>query len=108
MQIRPDIVAKAWLAIRPIRLIRQAIQARRGRKRARSERTSEGLGYEVTEGEFMANDIVLAILRHVMTFGGGAGLVSENELAQAAGAITTLLGVAWSIWQKRKSAKGKA
>lgn len=47
-----------------------------------------------------------SLLRHALTFAGGywlpAGLFNANELELGAGAVATLLGLAWSVWEKRK------
>jgi hypothetical protein len=54
----------------------------------------------------MKNNPVLGVLRHVLTFGGGYltsnGVVSASDLEAAVGAVITLIGVAWSIYEKRK------
>lgn len=54
----------------------------------------------------MNRDTVLGILRHLLTVSGGAlaanGTVSSSELEQGIGAILTLVGIAWSIWNKRQ------
>lgn len=52
-------------------------------------------------------DIILGVVRHSLTAGGGAlvtsGLANSQTLDEAVGAVMTLLGVAWSIWEKYKS-----
>lgn len=54
-------------------------------------------------------DIILGVVRHSLTAGGGAlvtsGLANAQSLDEAVGAIMTLIGVAWSIWEKYKSKK---
>jgi hypothetical protein len=54
----------------------------------------------------MKNNPFLGVLRHVLTFGGGyltsSGVVSASDLEAAIGAIVTLIGVAWSIYEKQK------
>lgn len=53
-------------------------------------------------------DTVLGIIRHVLTAVGGAlvakGTIDEATLTAAVGAIVTLIGVAWSIIEKRRRA----
>lgn len=54
----------------------------------------------------MMKDMVLGIARHLLTAGGGA-LVAQGTLdaatAQTAvGALVTLVGVGWSVYEKSK------
>lgn len=55
----------------------------------------------------MNKDMILGLIRHILTTAGGAlvakGVVDADEAGQIAGALATLVGVAWSIWQKRSS-----
>ena len=48
---------------------------------------------------------ITGIIRHAMTFLGGLavarGLVDAGTAEQIAGAVVTLIGVAWSIYAKR-------
>lgn len=57
----------------------------------------------------MNKDTILGILRHALTFGGGylasTGLASSSEIEGGIGAVVTLVGVIWSILQKRSAAK---
>lgn len=57
----------------------------------------------------MTTEIITAVVRHVLTFGGGylvtSGLIDNGQLELATGAICTIVGVAWSVWQKRQAAK---
>ncbi|MES2219369.1 MAG: hypothetical protein V4587_00195, partial [Acidobacteriota bacterium] len=59
----------------------------------------------------MKIDLILGIVRHMLTtLGGGLvakGTLDGDQLTQGAGAIATLLGIAWSVWAKRAS-KGNA
>ena len=54
----------------------------------------------------MSQEQILGIVRHVLTFAGGIavakGLVDAETLAQASGAIITLIGVVWSFRSKSK------
>lgn len=48
--------------------------------------------------------IVGLVLRHLLTFGGGAavthGVATGGDVELIVGAITTLGGLLWSAWQK--------
>ena len=49
---------------------------------------------------------LLGIVRHILTtLGGGlilSGTLTEIELSDAVGAVITLVGIAWSVYSKRK------
>lgn len=49
--------------------------------------------------------IVSAVLRHILTAAGGVavakGYLDSGTLDTAVGAILTLVGLGWSIWDKR-------
>jgi hypothetical protein len=51
-------------------------------------------------------DTVLGFVRHALTFGGGFlvtnGTVTASDLEMGIGAIVTLIGLAWSIFDKKK------
>lgn len=53
----------------------------------------------------MQKTTLLALLRHGLTTAGGAlvtkGFADSAEVEQLAGALITILGVLWSIWEKR-------
>lgn len=53
----------------------------------------------------MMKDMVLGIARHVITTAGGAlvaqGLLDQASANTAVGAIVALLGVGWSVYEKR-------
>lgn len=53
----------------------------------------------------MTKDSVLSVIRHVLTFAGGAclpaGAISGDELQAAVGAMITLIGLAWAVFEKR-------
>ena len=44
---------------------------------------------------------VLGIVRHLLTTGGGMFL-SGDDLSQAVGAVMTLIGIGWSLIEKRQ------
>jgi len=50
-------------------------------------------------------DSILGLVRHVLTFAGGTllanGLASESEVTDLVGAVITIVGVVWSIIEKR-------
>lgn len=58
----------------------------------------------------MNKDMILGIVRHVLTALGGAlatnGTVTSSELEAGIGAVITLAGLAWSIAAKKKPADG--
>lgn len=49
-------------------------------------------------------DSILGLLRHLLTFGGGIavakGYTDEATATSLIGAVVTLIGGAWSIWEK--------
>ena len=51
---------------------------------------------------------ISGIIRHAMTFGGGflidKDLTNVTEWESAVAAVVTLIGVAWSIYEKKKNA----
>lgn len=53
----------------------------------------------------MQMQVILGLIRHILTTVGGAGitngLLSDSDLQAAVGAIITLVGIAWSIYEKR-------
>lgn len=54
----------------------------------------------------MNSQVMFALVRHILTIAGGALAVkygvSGETIDAAAGAATTLAGVAWSIYEKRR------
>ena len=49
------------------------------------------------------NVLVQAIIRHLLTMFGGAGIaIGDDMIIQGASGIVALAGFAWSIWQKRQ------
>ena len=67
------------------------------------------IGWLKRKGAEKAMATVLAgILRHALTIAGGAGLMSGDEINQAAGALATLIGLAWSIAPKLIAARKEA
>jgi hypothetical protein len=55
----------------------------------------------------MNAEMVMGFIRHALTFGGGIlvskGVVEASEVETAVAALVTLIGLGWSIWQKRRT-----
>lgn len=51
--------------------------------------------------------VILGVLRHLLTAGGGAlatnGLIGSSDVELGVGAVLTLVGLVWSVWQKLNS-----
>ena len=51
-------------------------------------------------------DIILGVVRHTLTSAGGAliakGTVTSVALDQGVGAVITLIGIVWSIIEKKR------
>src|SRR5690606_20845998 len=69
---RMDVVraATVWMAVRPSRGIKEARHARRSGTRVATERTSEGIEYEVTEDRGMKIDIGTRTSTNALVGGG--------------------------------------
>lgn len=56
----------------------------------------------------MNKETILGVIRHILTFGGGflvtKGLADAGMVESIVGALTTLVGVVWSIAEKRNRA----
>lgn len=56
----------------------------------------------------MRTDMILGIVRHVLTAAGGVlvtkGVTDAANVEQAVGALVFLIGLVWSILQKRGTA----
>lgn len=54
-------------------------------------------------------EIVLGVVRHILTAGGGVlvarGVATSSEVEAAAGAAVVLIGFVWSVLQKVKAAE---
>ena len=57
----------------------------------------------------MIKETVLGLIRHALTAGGGflasASLATGDEIELAAGAVVTLAGFVWSVYEKYKAKK---
>lgn len=58
----------------------------------------------------MNRDSILGLLRHALTTAGGAlvaqGGISDSEVTAVAGSIVTIVGVLWSVAEKRRRTTG--
>jgi hypothetical protein len=58
------------------------------------------------------NANISSLLRHILTAAGGfivaKGLASADQVAELAGAAVSIFGVAWSIYNNKKTAKSDA
>ena len=102
MSVDPYSLAKLWLLIKPIKRIKE--------RRARKRLEKQGISFIDTEEpsmnqENLGLELLKLVVRHGLTFGGGAGLLSDNEIAQFSAAIATLAGLAWSGYRKWKRAR---
>lgn len=56
----------------------------------------------------MSKDMVLGLVRHVLTFGGGLlasnGIIGSSDVEIGVGALVTLIGLAWSAFDKKQRA----
>jgi hypothetical protein len=54
----------------------------------------------------MDQETILGLIRHALTSAGGFlvadGLATMSQVSDAAGAAAILIGLAWSIWNKRQ------
>lgn len=52
-------------------------------------------------------DIIFGIVRHLLTVFGGIlvskGYTDETTVTSVVGAVMTIVGFVWSIWNKKKS-----
>lgn len=56
----------------------------------------------------MQKDMILGLVRHILTFAGGyiaaKGIADQALVNEAIGATMTLIGIAWSMANKKKAA----
>ena len=54
----------------------------------------------------MVKESLMGLVRHLATTAGGyfmaQGYVQEGQVEMLAGAAAVIVGIIWSIWQKRK------
>jgi hypothetical protein len=55
------------------------------------------------------NPNIASLVRHILTAAGGflvaKGLASADQLAELVGAVVSIAGVSWSVYNNRKTAK---
>lgn len=55
----------------------------------------------------MTKDAILGVIRHLLTFGGGyvaaQAYASSDEITTGVSAVMTLIGIVWSVVEKRQS-----
>jgi len=55
------------------------------------------------------NSNLSSLLRHILTAAGGflvaKGLASADQLAELVGAVVSIAGVGWSVYNNKKAAK---
>jgi hypothetical protein len=53
----------------------------------------------------MSKEAILGVVRHVLTFAGGyiaaKGIIDQAIVNEAVGALMTIIGIGWSIAQKK-------
>jgi hypothetical protein len=54
----------------------------------------------------MSKDVVLSLVRHALTFGGGylvsKGIIDQEQLIEGIGAISSIIAITWSVRLKIK------
>lgn len=67
---------------------------------------SEALS-KITPKQETQMDIILGLIRHALTAGGGVlvakGYLDAGGAETVVGAIITLIGAVWSVWDKKKN-----
>ena len=58
------------------------------------------------------NPNLASLIRHILTAAGGflvaKGLASADQLAELVGAVVSIAGVGWSVYNNKKAAKADA
>jgi hypothetical protein len=49
-------------------------------------------------------EIIGLILRHTLTAAGFSGVMDDEQVSQIVGALSLIIGIVWSIWQKKQAA----
>lgn len=57
--------------------------------------------FDLSSPEMQA--MVGGVIRHLIVLAGGAGVLSQNQLGQLAGALAVIVGIGWSIYQKKSA-----
>ena len=54
---------------------------------------------------YNSKEQVMGVVRHILTAGGGyfvgQGLLTGDMLVEIVAGVATLIGVIWSVWEKR-------
>lgn len=54
---------------------------------------------------YNSKEQVMGVVRHILTAGGGyfvgQGLLTGDMLVEVVAGVVTLIGVVWSVWDKR-------
>ena len=54
------------------------------------------------------NTLVVIALRHLAPLVGGAGVVSDDDVQQLAGALILIGSIAYHVWQRHQGQKARA
>lgn len=50
--------------------------------------------------------VILGLVRHILTFGGGlltsSGYLEQSQTESAVGAVVTIIGLVWSVVEKKR------
>lgn len=111
MAIDPVTVAKVWMAVRPIKRLKE----RRKAKRAEREQVEQASPAEIEEAKFMGSEIIKSLLRHwgsatagIVVGTGVAGPEDASVFVNVAiGLVIYLVTQGWSILRKVGRAKAK-
>ena len=49
------------------------------------------------------NQILVKIIRHLLTAVGGVGMATDSNVQELAGAVSFIAGIAWSIWEAKRT-----
>jgi hypothetical protein len=91
-------LVKVWLAVRPIQRLKKRRRANRAAAAASGPSTPPE---ETAMNANVLTQILLGVLRHVMTSLAPLGfVVSDDALVQLAGVLVTAIGLAWSAMRK--------
>lgn len=109
----PLTLARLWIAIRPFKRLRERREAKRAAALSAADdhgtvpspedtapATVGAAPISQSEDAPMMQEVLTLLIRHGLTFAGGAGLLADNEYTQLAGAAATIVGLAWSAYRK--------
>ncbi len=49
------------------------------------------------------NQVLAKIIRHLLTAIGGAAMATDSNVQEAAGAVSFIIGIAWSVWEAKRT-----